>query len=866
MAGSTNPFKLGEKGGSQKVDIETLFMDLKGKSEISYLYTHQADILREYQTNYTKSSDLGIELPTGSGKTLVGLLIAEWRRRTLEQRVLYLCPTRQLAYQVSSQSRQYGIDNSVFIGSKKRYDQTNLTLYRSAKIIAISTYSGLFNVNPGIYDPQTIILDDAHGAESYIGSMWSLDIDRQTNSELYYNIIELFKKDLPPHFVNAIIQSNRDRLPFKTEKVPFSALYRNITNLREILDSTSSPDEDSDLYFSWMTVRKGLPACNVYISYDNILIRPYIPPTLTHPPFAKAEQRIYMSATLGHGGELERITGIRSIHRIRTPGAYQWRGTGRRLFLFPDFSKDPIDYNQWITKRLSLVDRTLVLCPNQYRTRQFRNNVEKYTSNLSFLGAQNIEESIEPFIISKNSVLLLHNRYDGIDLPGGICKQMIIDGLPTGTNLQEVFLQERLGLEVLLKERVKTRIEQASGRCTRRNTDRAAIIMFGRPLLDFCTRIENQNIFHPELRAEIKFALDQPYTTSKLDAMLKSFMDNDENWKAAEEYITSQRADEKLPDMSVTNILANTVKNEVDFSYAMWMGDYERALSNSKDVVDGLSGGKVAPYRAFWCYLASNAAYLHSQSDKKFEKVPIDYLERAKEACRTVSWFPYALKALLQEQKETEDPNELQAIAIEGIVEFLCDLGPVSPRFNEKLEEIEQALRSVKANAFDQGLVELGKMLGFTSWKPPITEGPDAVWQLGNHVLLLLEGKSDESPDSGVSVQNCRQTSGHLDWAKSDPSLKDTKQIYSVLVSPKSKIDDKSLPHSNDIYFVNISDIIKLFEKIRSMLKIARESMTNEVDNIFRERILDILTRMNLRPDDVIPIFISKKVTELPIV
>jgi hypothetical protein len=44
----------------------------------------------------------------------------------------------------------------------------------------------------------------------------------------------------------------------------------------------------------------------VYIAPDAILIRPFIPPAASHPQYAQAEQRIYLSATLGEGGELER--------------------------------------------------------------------------------------------------------------------------------------------------------------------------------------------------------------------------------------------------------------------------------------------------------------------------------------------------------------------------------------------------------------------------------------------------------------------------------------------------------------------------------------------------------------------------------
>jgi hypothetical protein len=42
----------------------------------------------------------GPVLPTGSGKTLVGLLIGEWLRRKNKERVVFLCPTRQLVNQV----------------------------------------------------------------------------------------------------------------------------------------------------------------------------------------------------------------------------------------------------------------------------------------------------------------------------------------------------------------------------------------------------------------------------------------------------------------------------------------------------------------------------------------------------------------------------------------------------------------------------------------------------------------------------------------------------------------------------------------------------------------------------------------------
>jgi len=88
--------------GSERpsLDPEALFRDLKERAqEIKHLWSHQADILREYYNKHTKTKDIAIELPTGTGKTLVVLLIAEFRRRAFDERVAYLCPTRQLAKQ-----------------------------------------------------------------------------------------------------------------------------------------------------------------------------------------------------------------------------------------------------------------------------------------------------------------------------------------------------------------------------------------------------------------------------------------------------------------------------------------------------------------------------------------------------------------------------------------------------------------------------------------------------------------------------------------------------------------------------------------------------------------------------------------------
>lgn len=84
-------FKISEKRTVCPDDPESLFRDLRKKT-VPGLLSHQADLLRSYLAVHTKHSDIALQLPTGSGKTLVGLLIAEWRRLKYGERVVYLYP------------------------------------------------------------------------------------------------------------------------------------------------------------------------------------------------------------------------------------------------------------------------------------------------------------------------------------------------------------------------------------------------------------------------------------------------------------------------------------------------------------------------------------------------------------------------------------------------------------------------------------------------------------------------------------------------------------------------------------------------------------------------------------------------------
>jgi Superfamily II helicase len=144
-----------------------LFDLLTGRApSIKFLWAHQQAMLEAYSASHEDASDVALELPTGAGKTLVGMLVGEYRRRSMGQRVAVLCPTRQLAGQVAQQAHDYGIPAVTLVGRQRDYDTNDFIRYESARAVAITTYSAVFNTNPKIDTPQTLVCDDAHAARS----------------------------------------------------------------------------------------------------------------------------------------------------------------------------------------------------------------------------------------------------------------------------------------------------------------------------------------------------------------------------------------------------------------------------------------------------------------------------------------------------------------------------------------------------------------------------------------------------------------------------------------------------------------------------------------------------------------------------
>ena len=260
---------------------DRLFRDLPRRKHAS-LYDHQGQILRNYVAEALDAPDVALQLPTGSGKTLVGLLLAEWRRRKNRERVVYLSPTRQLVNQVAEEaSAKYGLSVEAFTGAAKNYRPEAKAAYTAGERVAVTTYSSLFNTNPFFSNPDVIIVDDAHAAENYIASLWTLQISRLdvADATLFEAVAGVLKGVLSP--------TNYTRLTGDWEsfddatwvdKVPTDKLVEIADELRAVIFANVGEAEQR---YPWRMLADHLHACQMYVSSSEILIRPLIPPTWT---------------------------------------------------------------------------------------------------------------------------------------------------------------------------------------------------------------------------------------------------------------------------------------------------------------------------------------------------------------------------------------------------------------------------------------------------------------------------------------------------------------------------------------------------------------------------------------------------------
>jgi hypothetical protein len=819
---------------------ELLFNDLRSRAYPGML-AHQADVTRKYCDDALDSPDVALQLPTGSGKTLVGLMIGEWRRRKFEERILYVCPTNQLVYQVANEAiNKYGLHVTPFTGSKHEYANSDKSSYSSASSIAITSYRSLFNISPFFANPEIIILDDSHAAENYISTYWTVSVSnfKDDHQSLFSALVSLLHPFLSVDSYLKMIGKREDAWTRGwVDKIPTPIFYEIIPDLVKLFNTHAS---DAGLYFPWSAIGDNLHACQLYIGAHEISIRPLIPPTDTHLPFKNAKQRIYMSATLGAGGDLERLTGKTNIKRLEVPSGWDTQGIGRRYFLFPTLPKE--ETKELTSSLMEKSGRTLVLVPSESLAEDFCSRVQEDLDFPTF-DARDIETGKEPFTTLPKAVTVIANRYDGIDFPNDECRLLIAQGLPKNTNLQEKFIMSRMSAITLLNDRILTRVIQAIGRCTRSPTDFSAVLILGDELLDYLLAKDRRKYLHPELQAEIEFGIGQA-TGSSIDEFLENFelfLEHGQPWSEAEDNIIDLRSDMSQQGLPGTDDLRNTVLHEVKYQYCLWNSDFPGALEQCRIILGKLQDPSLRGYRALWNYLAGSVAFMgHKRGIANgYDSLSRQYFSEASKAASSIPWLNQ-LASFRDNEENVSTQNSATMIVVERMEIFLEGLGVRHDgNFEIKEKEILDGIMASEAVQFETAQVKLGEILGYIAGNREANGSPDPWWQVDKNFCFIFEDHSNAQETSSLDVTKARQAFTHPNWVYENLSVSQDATIVPVLVTPVRKADSDALPHLKGVFYWELSDFRDWAKNALLVIRDIRKTFSEAGDLIWREQAME---------------------------
>lgn len=621
-------------------------------------------------------------------------------------------------------------------------------------------------------------------------------------------------------------------------------------------------------YYAFGRIYENLEECNIYLANGKILIRPWIAPTMTHRAFAEVKQKVLMSATLGRSGELERITGLENICRLPIVNDWDKKGLGRKFFVFPDLSLGEEQYGEIVISLQKLCKKSVFLVPDILSADEIK---EFYINNLAqvqVFETQSVENSKQEFINADEATVILANRFDGVDFSDEESRLLFIWNLPKVTNLQERFLAIRMGASKLYSERIRTRIIQAVGRCSRNPSDYSIVCVMGDTIQNDLTKQKKMSQYPPELRAEIQFGLENSVEYETIDDMIvqaKDFFSKTEEWLNAEEYIVELRNgywnEEDKVEQELNKKLYESAILELKFQYAIWKKDYKVAYDYACNIVATLDAPALSGYKCFWNYMTGCMAYyLFKKGESEYRIPSIEYYQDALNGNISIRWLSELPSKLFSLKREESDINDFFFDCIVRIEDIFTSI-PTLPKLEKRINEVLEALNSTDGKTFERGHKELGIMLGYIAENPESSGAPDPYWIINENNLIVSEDKIYEEKDQikDVPIAHVSEAGRHKTWIlENEKRISDNANIYTIFITNSQGIEKEARIYATDIYYVQREEYFAWATKALTVIRSVWKTFTDKGQQEWREAIHQKFIQSKITPRDYLS-FVSRK-------
>ncbi len=752
-----NFLKLKPSSTQNSIEPRDIFMALPTKDK-NYGYPRdvQTEVWKQWFDKRSKKNTI-IKMNTGSGKTVVGLILLQSCLNEGKGPAVYVVPDNFLIKQVCDEAAKLGIkiayDNEGIKGEDDYYFKNNkaILVTNIHKLVNGKSVFGLRSSNN--IKVGSIIIDDVHACLDTIEKQHTIAIE--SNHALYEKIISCISNysEVKESQNFCDIKDRKD--PRYSYLVPFWIWQKECQNIYKSISDETYKAEPFVL-FNLPLMRDNWKTANCVVSARKVEITLKGTPINKITSFEEAQRRIFMSATLADDSVFVSNIGLEEKDLLNIITPEKANDIGERLIIFPKHLNAKITDEEIKNKICSISKQhnVVVIVPSFDRANFWTDIIP---SQVLSSNEGNIQSGIDrlksgDFV----GLTILVNKYDGIDLPDDACRMLVIDGLPSIRSEYDLAIQGMNPNDKRLCREQIQKIEQGMGRGVRSNNDYCSIVLMGDKLADVIVNQHGKDFFSSA-------TLEQWNLSQQLWEQLMETIENPtiEDIFGLTDYIFERNSEWISTSKAIlSNVVYNKSGNVDPLAIAMrkafekeCLENYEESFSIIEQEKDKTNDNKTKGL-----LMQYMAEYKNFSNPAKAQEILL--------SARTFNSMVLKPIKGIQFSKLNSTTNGQSG----SIIRYMTDNGLNG---NEYILHISAILEDLKfsndpAKRFEKALHDATSAIGIASSRPEVQfggEAPDNLLAFSNSEYVIIECKSRTTTEK-ISKADCGQLLSSIQWFK----------------------------------------------------------------------------------------------------